>query len=225
MTDAELALLSLLLGEPKSDQELHATIEARGLRRWTAIGVSSMYYVIEKLERQGLVEGIAETLPTRTWRITSAGYGVLQTAVSDLLSTPHTSARGFELGLANLHVLKSSQVRAALQNYRQDLISRLARARTELEKERAGLASFQATALYSHNVSLLEAELNWLDQFVRDWEAQVVEEPEPALPPFNPIPRMQQVILPQDEDSIHKRTTIQADYRRVTPRPHPSDTP
>lgn len=224
MTDAELAILSLLLGEAKSDEELHAGIEARGLRRWTAIGVSSMYYVLEKLERQGLVETMKDKLPIRSWQLTSAGYGVLQTAVSDLLSTPHAHARGFELGLANLHVLKPSQTRAALQNYRQDLLTRLARANRELEKEQSGSSAFQATALYSHNVSLMEAELAWLDQFVRDWEAQVIEEPEPPLEPARPIPRMQQVILPQDEDSVHKRTTMQADYRKVTPRPRHPDT-
>src|SRR5436190_22846340 len=114
MTDAELAILSLLAEGPSYDHDINDTIEARGLRRWTAIGNSSMYYVLEKLEKQGLVERISEQFGHRRFQISPAGSGVLQTAVADLLSIPHSFDKAFELGLANLHVLKPSQVRSAL---------------------------------------------------------------------------------------------------------------
>ncbi len=223
MTDAELAILSLLLNGPQSDKDLHAEIEARGLRRWTAIGVSSMYYVLEKLERQGLVQRMPGDSPTRSWRITPAGFGVLQTAVSDLLSTPHSSARGFELGLANLHVLKSSQIRSALYNYRQDLMGRLQHSQVEWEKEINGASNFQTTALYSHHLAMLETELAWLDEFIIEWEAQVIEDEPPPMETPPPIPRMQQVVLPHDEDSVHKSTTVMAKFRRITLRPPKSE--
>src|SRR5262245_35707003 len=138
MTDAELAILSLLAEGPSYDHELHATIEARGLRKWTAIGSSSMYYVLEKLEKQGLIEQVAgdrrDGKGPRRFQISPAGTGVLQTAVSDLLGTPHAYDKSFELGLANLHVLKSSQVRSALYNRRQDMAMRLGKLREERDE-------------------------------------------------------------------------------------------
>jgi len=222
VTDAELALLSLLTDTPKSDDMLFALIEARGLRRWTAIGVASMYYVLNKLEQQGLVHSVRSADSERQWTITNAGFAVLQTSVSDLLSTPRGNLRNFELGLANLQVLKTSQVRGALLNYQQELGVRIRKAQREQVKEQDGSTSFQTNALYSHTIAMLEAELNWLETFIAEWEAQAVETPSEPFPTPNVIPRSQQVVLPQDEDSIHKGTTIQANFRKPTlrlPRP------
>jgi DNA-binding PadR family transcriptional regulator len=214
MTDAELAILSLLNDGIHTDIALHAEIEARGLRRWTAIGVSSMYYVLEKLVKQGLVETIPEKAPERAWKITSAGFGVLQTAVADLIGTPHNIARGFELGLVNLRVLKPSQVRGALQNYIHEIGSRMQRAQHEMEKETAKGGKFEIIALYSHTISLLEAELKWVKGFAADYDKLGLQDPQPPPLEVKPIPRIQQVVLPEDPDSIHKETTIQ----RVPPQ-------
>ena len=56
MTDAELAVLSIIAEGPIYGYDLQTVIAQRGLRAWTQLGVSSMYYVLEKLARQGLVE-------------------------------------------------------------------------------------------------------------------------------------------------------------------------
>ena len=220
MNDAELALLSLLSESthPQTDAELHSLIEARGLRRWTAIGVSSMYYMLEKLGQQGLIELLPELLPMRRWRLTEAGNSILQTAVSDLLGTPHAPSRSFELGLVNLHLLKTSQVRAALQNYRQALNTRRRITVIELEKEQGNTNSFQVNAFYSHALTMIDAETAWVEQFIEQWEKQAIEDPIPPIRPAEPIPRIQQVVLPQDPDSVHKGTTLQNAANRVTPR-------
>jgi len=205
MTDAELAILSLLSEGPSYDHDLHTAIEARGLRRWTAIGYSSMYYVLDKLERQGLIERMSEEHGHRRFQLSAAGVGVLQTAISDLLSTPRAYDKSFELGLANLHVLKPSQIRSALQNRRQDMAMKLTRLREE-RTEANGI--FQIDALYAHHITMMEAELLWLDAFIADWEAQAPAEVEaPIVPEI--APRIKQVILPQDADSVHKQSTQQ----------------
>src|SRR4051812_14922636 len=131
MTDAELAILSLLAEGPSYDHDLNTLIEQRGLRKWTAIGHSSMYYLLDKLEKQGLIERLSDDYGHRKFQISTAGIGVLQTAVTDLLRTPHAYDRTFELGLANVHVLKPSQVRAALQSRRQDVVFKLSKLRDE----------------------------------------------------------------------------------------------
>ncbi len=215
MTDAELAILSLLAEGPIYDHDLNTAIDERGLRKWTAIGYSSMYYVVEKLERQGLIELVSEEFGHRLFRISPAGTGVLQTAVADLLGTPHSYEKSFELGLANLHVLKPSQVRSALLNRRQDILMQISKLRSEREKAHA---PFHVDALFDHNISMMESELNWLENFMEAWQAQAPAEPEVVIEP-SIAPRIKQVILPQDPDSVHKETTreVPPDIRTTPP--------
>jgi len=228
MTDAELAILSIIAEGPIDGSDIQTVITQRGLRAWTNIGVSSMYYVLEKLERQGLVESkgapLAEGPSRRQYRITSAGFGVLQTAVADLISTPREGATntGFELGLANLHVLKPSQIRTAFFAYRQELVSQLNQARERWQSLRDSRAPFNVDALFGHHVAMLEAELNWIKHFIDEWEAQLPAAAEPIPSPAEPveIPRMKQVVLPHDPDSPHRAPT-----RAVNKKPGKSNRP
>lgn len=219
MTDAELAILSLVAEKPSDDCELRDLIEARGLRRWTAIGSSSMYYVLDKLERQGLIR--RSTAPEgpngrRTFHITAAGTGVLQTSVADLLSSARSLDRNFEMGLAHLDVLKSSQVETALLNREQELTAQLSRLREAVAGDDVR-GTFHARALFSHRVAILEAELSWLADFITAWRREAPTDPELTLDTAI-IPRSRQVVLPQDPDSVHKRPTRKvAPHRRPTP--------
>ncbi len=143
-------------------------------------------------------------------RITPAGYGVLQTAVVDLLSTPRDHASGFELGLANLYVLRSSQLRNAFIAYQQELASRLEQALHRWRQLEGHQAAFNVVAIFEHRVAMLEAELEWVKRFIARWEAQAppagddeIYAPEPAE-----IPRVKQVVLPHDPDSPHRASTL-----------------
>jgi DNA-binding PadR family transcriptional regulator len=57
MTNAKLAILSLIAEEPRRGYDIEQIIEARGMREWTEIGFSSIYSLLKKLETAGLVEG------------------------------------------------------------------------------------------------------------------------------------------------------------------------
>ncbi|CAG0964735.1 hypothetical protein ARNL5_01208 [Anaerolineae bacterium] len=216
MTDAELAILSLLSEKPTYDHELHRLIEERGLRRWTAIGNSSMYYVLDKLETQGLVQRMSGETSKRMYQISAAGMGVLQTSVTDLLSTPRAYDKSFELGLANLHILKTHQVQTALTSRQQDLTAQLSRLQ-EMVDSGSTADSFQANALFAHRIAMIKAELAWLDDFITRWAAQAPADPELVIEPAI-IPRNRQVILPQDPDSVHKQPTQEVPpYHKHTP--------
>jgi DNA-binding PadR family transcriptional regulator len=212
MTDAELAILSIIAEGPIHGHDIQTIIDRRGLRAWTNIGVSSLFYVLEKLERQGLIESdddsAGQSTRYREFRITGAGFGVLQTAVADLLTTPHEFADGFELGLANLHVLRPSQIRTAFAAYRQELISRLAQTRERWQQLKDGAAPFNVDAMLGHHVAMLEAELAWLTAFIEEWELQAPPD-EPSIADDEPseISRMKQVVLPLHPDSVHRVDT------------------
>jgi DNA-binding PadR family transcriptional regulator len=88
MTNAELAILSLIVEKPRHGYELEVVIEQRGMREWTEVGFSSIYYLLKKLEKEGLVVGRLEQLPGRgparkVYQATPAGRAAWQEAAVD----------------------------------------------------------------------------------------------------------------------------------------------
>ena len=77
MTNAELAILSLIAQQPRHGYEIEQVIEARGMREWTEVGFSSIYYLLKKLEQKGYVKAqliAADRGPARkVYSITPAG--------------------------------------------------------------------------------------------------------------------------------------------------------
>ena len=51
LTDNELLVLGLVAEMPRHGYELEQLIDRRGMREWTQIGFSSIYFVLGKLER------------------------------------------------------------------------------------------------------------------------------------------------------------------------------
>ncbi len=218
MTSTELTLLSLLAEGEHFDHELNALIDARGIRAWVNVGMSSLMYLLNKLERQTLLESIlrsdASGLARKAYRITDAGRAVLQTAVADLLRQPRGLGDGLELGLAHLHVLKPRRVFQMLTHHRADLDHRLVLIESALNAD--NFATEGLRAMYSHSAALIRAERDWLDGFLRDWtdahpdaaqpDPDVPTDPHrrptalhrPSVPP--PAKRIQQLRRPKPGD-------------------------
>ena len=97
----------------------------------------------------------------------------------------------------------------------------LAQARERQEVLQNSGAPFHVAAMLGHRVAMLAAELAWMSQFVDAWEAQAPpDEALPAPPEPADIPRMKQLVLPQDPDSPHRRATRRA---RRTPPASPTE--
>lgn len=228
MTDAELAILSIIAEAPISGYDIQDVIDERNLRRWTLIGVESVYYVIEKLAKQGLVAVTPDTADAdrkaRQYQITSAGMGVLQTAVTDLLSSPRHLPHPFDLGLANLPTLEPHHARHAVMRYRATLYSRYNTLKSQLAEVQEQNIPFHIISMYEHQITLAAAELQWLDGWIEEWVDRLPEEPPDAkkIPTIPLPPRIKQMVLPDDEDSIHKRSTREhADFKNVEYPPPP----
>jgi DNA-binding PadR family transcriptional regulator len=192
------------------------------LRAWTNIGVSSMYYVLEKLERQGLIESqgqVIEGPSRRHYQITPAGFGVLQTTVADLISSPREINSGFELGLANLHVLRPTQIHTAFVAYRQEIISRLAQNRERQRQLQQNTSiPYHVDVMFRRRIAMLEAELEWLNTFIEEWETLVpVPDADAAAPEVADIPPMKQVQFLHEADSPFRAPT-----QPLTPSSDPS---
>ncbi len=176
MTDAELTILSLVAEAPRYGYEIQKLVEDRGLREWLTIGFSSIYYILNRLERQSLISSRLHTSggnARKVYELTDAGRGVLQTAISDLLRQPRALGSGFELGLANIHVLKPQQAFRMLVHHRQDLQQRLETVEKSWQQHQQedGLPD-DTHALYTHSLAMMRAELDWLTVFLDTWRVR-----------------------------------------------------
>lgn len=161
MTDAELLLLGLVAEMPRHGYELEQVIEQRGMREWTQIGFSSIYFVLGKLENAGFVA--AET-PTgskvkKAYSITPAGREALAKQTAEALSCIRPTYSSVLLGMVHWPVLSHKAALAALKA-RGDAV---AREMTRLERvrfERQPLPDF-IEALFDFSAGQLEAERIW----------------------------------------------------------------
>jgi DNA-binding PadR family transcriptional regulator len=172
MTNAELAVLSLVAEQPRHGYEIEQVIERRGMREWTDVGFSSIYYLLKKLEREGLVEGRlqeAERGPARkVYRVTSAGRDALRGGVLGVLSVPQPCHSPLQLGLSNLPILAQGGALSALRRYRAALAGRLEH--VEANRERQRPLPYFVDAMFSHSLALIRAELEWMERFVAEME-------------------------------------------------------
>jgi DNA-binding PadR family transcriptional regulator len=169
MTNAELAILSLVAEEPRHGYQIEQVIAERGMREWTEVGFSSIYYLLKKLEREGLVEGElqkAERGPARkVHHATAAGGQVLREAVRTALSEPQRCFPPLQLGLANLPCLPTEEARAALEQYHTALAARLNYVQTQWDAQKP--LPYFVDAMFSHSISLIEAEMLWLLSLIK----------------------------------------------------------
>jgi len=174
MTNAELAILSLIAEQPRHGYDIEQVIEQRGMRDWTEIGFSSIYYLLNKLKKEGVVESHLEQPegkgPARkVYSITAGGKRAHYEAVLKALSTPTISSRPFLMGLSNLPVIPKEQLIKALNTYAAQLEESLVHMHGRAEEQQP-LPSFVA-AMFDYSQVLAEAELEWIRNFIREVEA------------------------------------------------------
>jgi len=173
MTNAELAILSLVAEIPRHGYEIEQTIEERGMREWTEIGFSSIYYLLKKLEKAGLVE--SRLVPThgrgserRVYQITSDGRGALLDATLEALSDPKQNFPSILLGIANLPIVSLQQALGALRSYHDGLIERLEHVTAQAESQRP--LPDHVEYLFDYSLMALESEKNWVNKVIRKLE-------------------------------------------------------
>jgi len=178
LTTAELALLSLVAEKARYGYEIEGVIEARGMRNWTAIGFSSIYYLLRKLESKGLLRSEKEEHPGAgkarvVYSILPAGRTALAHGVNEALSVPQPAPPAFLLGLANLPLLERDQVLANLDLYLEGLDQR----QRSWEQDRHGLGElpYFVQAMFDYSQALLDAERGWVGAFRARLEAAAGE--------------------------------------------------
>ena len=178
MTNAELAILSLVAEKPRHGYDIEHIIEQRGMREWTDIGFSSIYYVLNKLEKEGMIESQLHQPDGRgparkVYSITPGGEAAHIEGVLEILSAPRSGISPFLLGLSNLPFIPLQQLLSALNSYAVQLEGRLKHLREKAEEQRP-LTPY-VEAMFDYSQTLIAAELNWIRKFIHQVEIERVK--------------------------------------------------
>ena len=174
MTNAEFAILSLVAEKPRHGYEIEQVIEARGMRDWTEVGFSSIYYLLNKLEKAGMIESQLQQPegkgPARkVYTITHQGWQAQIEGTITALSTPRFGAVPFLLGLSNFPIVPREQVVSALKDYISQVQARLDEMLVRAEAQHP-LPPF-VQAMFDYSQVLAEAEITWIKKFIQEVES------------------------------------------------------
>jgi DNA-binding PadR family transcriptional regulator len=170
LTDAELLVLGLVAEMPRHGYELEQVIEQRGMREWTQIGFSSIYFVLGKLERSGLVAADTPAGPRarKVFRISDAGQAHLKEQSLEALRTVRPSHASVLLGMLHWPTLERPAALDALE-------ARSMAVQADIERlggiqiDRQPLPD-HVEALFDYALGQLRAEAEWVAQ-TRDYMA------------------------------------------------------
>lgn len=164
LTDAELLLLGLVAEMPRHGYELDQEIERRGMREWTQIGFSSIYFVLGQLEKKGLVSAkkSAGAKARKTFNLTAAGRRALVSGTVAALSSYRPTYSSVLLGMIHWPVLEREQALVALETRREAVESELSHVE-EIRLETQPLPDF-VDLLFDYSTGQLKAEVKWIDQ-------------------------------------------------------------
>lgn len=162
LTPAEFVVLGLVIERPRHGYDLDQTIAERGIRAWTNVAFSSIYYVLGKLEARQFVEsdhGVRST-SRRVYSATETGRSAAAEATAEVLEGAAPSFSSFVIGLSNVDLIDSTQfqllirARAAVLSEQVELIEATRDAQGELPRA--------ALLVFSYTLSAVVAERDWI---------------------------------------------------------------
>lgn len=161
LTQAELTILGLLIECPAHGYDLERVIEERGIRQWTDIGFSSIYYLLGKLEQRGLARSDPADSGAKSrcvYHPTDAGRMAARSQALVFIAESQPVAQSFLAGLANLPLLTSEEYAEALGIRLAQLDARI----DTVQRARPAQLPLAAAEVFSYSFALMTAERAWL---------------------------------------------------------------
>jgi DNA-binding PadR family transcriptional regulator len=174
ITNAELGILSLVAEQPLHGYQIEQLIEERGMRDWTDIGFSSIYYILKKMEKQGWLKSHLKSIPQqgparRVYTLTATGTLIWQKAALQALSDPIRPTSHFQLGLANLPLITKSLALKALDHYQTALFEREKIILSKKESYGKAIPN-HVNAMFELSLAQIQIEREWLQDFIQKYQ-------------------------------------------------------
>ncbi|HYO87674.1 MAG TPA: hypothetical protein VER79_03445, partial [Candidatus Limnocylindrales bacterium] len=181
-SDLELVILTLLGESGQSLTGIDRELSMRGVRDWLVYSKSSVIDVLKRLIKQEFV-AVTPAGEQSVFSMTESGYGVLQTALIELLHYP-AAMNGFALALSGLRALRPAQVyqtlkaRRAALNAQTDALLRSITDRSRSEEE---------AAMLSYLLEITRVESEWIEDFLTGWAKRFPAVTSSFEPQYDPM--------------------------------------
>ncbi len=170
-----LAVMALLLERLMHPYEMVSTMRERRKHESVRLRYSSLYSVVEALQREGLIEPLETRRegrrPERTiYGLTGAGRAEFLGWLRELLGEPVKEYTQFAAGLSFLPALPPSEAIALLEQRARLLEEEVGRMRSEMDSVMEQGLSRLFLVEHEHELVLREAELGWVRGLFRGLE-------------------------------------------------------
>ncbi len=161
LTNAEYAVLGLLVERPCHGYDLERLIEQRGMREWTELAFSSIYFILKKLQGRGFIEPRSPSGATKKTRKiyapTLVGRRMHRHMTLHVLREPHALYPSVLLGLANWPSVEPKLAIEALRQRRIRLEASLDHVTGKAHSQPAFL-----DVLFDYSICRIKSELEWI---------------------------------------------------------------
>ena len=169
LTEAEFIVLSMICEGPLHGYQIEGQINTRGMRAWTDLSTSSIYYLLGKMEGKGWIEPVqsgdkSPGKPRKVYQATPEGVSMWKKTTRDALQKPQITYTNFLMGLHNLRAIPAADALEAVRAYREWLDNDLERQLEEYKD--LGESIFPMDVLFEYGFVLGGAELAFLADLI-----------------------------------------------------------
>lgn len=160
---SEQLILGILSEQDRHGYDIEKVISDRGMRKWTDVGFSSIYYVLEQLEKKGLATSSdTQGKKKKQYSITDTGVSVMKDEAKKLIAERKPANTHFMTGLATSHLIGAGELAKSLKQRKVELLSDL----EALEAKQSTIEHMPQSArqLLELSETLLKAELRWVNK-------------------------------------------------------------
>ena len=174
ISNLEASILGLICEGFRYGYELDKIIEERNMRHWSEIAFSSIYYVLKRLEKKGLIVSGNERVSGRSRKVYSVspqGEAAMREKVQYLISNTHPVPDPFDLGVGNLDKLTHEEIIGGLRSYLESLGDREQFYRKRLTVMEDSEWPYHIRGLVTRPLAMLGSERQWVEDYIDELEA------------------------------------------------------
>lgn len=175
LTTSEQLILGILAEKSRHGYEIEKVIVERGMRAWTGIGFSSIYYLLGKLEKAELVISPAsdnKSKARKLYTITAKGISTCTDATRKTLAQSQAH-EPLLVGLANSPLLDSAEL-VQLLNERRKQNEEAAQEIKQAQRAQGQLPAF-VQAIFAYNIYKLNAEAQWAKATINKLQEETMD--------------------------------------------------
>ncbi len=172
MTQSEVAILGLLISGDKYGYEIEKKIDQTNLREWTTIGFSSIYNILNKLNKKELIafryDEKSDGPKRKVFFILDKGRQVFDDKIIEMIKNPLSNKDDLGVGIVYSGYLDQNVIKEALIKHKETLEQYL----NETVKKYFTKFSHKPTVvmLMKRSVMHAETDIKWIDEVLKEYD-------------------------------------------------------